>query len=321
MGANTSEHSGLGLGLVHGEPAQLTQVSMNLFLNGAEAMGADGGPVQIHLRPWTPDEGLPLSGDGTSGVVLDVTDRGAGIPAALCDRIFEPFFSTKAAGRGLGLSAVQGIVRAHGRSIRVAPVPAGGTCVRAALPTGGATEPNSTEGLEVRETRLTGVRVLVVDDDPGVQVGLDALLTALGPPPVVVESGEAALPILAEDGFDVVLLDLTMKGWSGEQTLQEVRRIRPTLPVVLISGWNARDSLPPELIDQLAGVLVKPFRSKSLVRALSTALAQRSAEGPAPPVPTLQSDGAAPPSGSTPRIEPGDRETRGDDLVDRERVS
>jgi PAS domain S-box-containing protein len=259
---------------VEGEPAQLRQVLMNLILNASEAMAGRAGTIRVGLRRWSPRD-VPALPEGTeSGAIVEVEDDGPGIAAAILGRVFDPFFTTKQSGRGLGLSAVQGIVRAHHGKLELRTVEGRGTLFTIALPA--RAESSAGQGPSREDAARTVAKcILVVDDEPGVLSSLRAVLERAGYSVVGVSSGEACLAILdaRDPTISAVLLDLTLKGWSGEETFRRLRAAGHRVPVLLMSGWNAGETLAADVRSDLAAVLAKPFTPSELRRVLGSVLA------------------------------------------------
>jgi signal transduction histidine kinase/CheY-like chemotaxis protein len=262
--------------VVDGDAAQLRQVVMNLVINAADAVER-AGTVTIrtqllhatgeYLADVHPEAGL----DPGPFASLEVADTGIGMEPTTRDRIFDPFFTTKDTGRGLGLAAVRGIVNAHGGAIRVYSELGRGTTFRILLPI------SASIPIPVPEADADwhgDGRALVVDDDPGVRRVARRMLGSFGLSVRAVESGQEALDALAEqsDAFDVVLLDLTMPAMDGPETFERIRQLRPSLPVVMMSGYH-EDELRPDLDARISGFIQKPFTPGELARRVRAALA------------------------------------------------
>jgi signal transduction histidine kinase/CheY-like chemotaxis protein len=263
---------------VEADVVQLQQVVMNLVINGAEAIGDRSGTVTITTSARDVDEASVRGVLAARGIApgrcvhLEVRDTGSGMDEATREKIFDPFFTTKFAGRGLGLAAVLGIVRAHGGAVQVDSSPGHGTTFGILLPA------SSEPAVVRRESDLAGYRaagqlVLVVDDDVGVRAALGRLLELFGFKVVEAEGGRAAVRIAeARPELRLVILDMTMPEMSGEATFRELRRIRPGLPVVLSSGYDEVEASRRFVSKGLAGFLHKPFTTADLVRCVSGAL-------------------------------------------------
>ncbi len=273
---------------IEGDSTQIRQVVMNLITNASEAIGEQGGVItaacgvmecgRAYLDGTFSDDDLPEG----HYVYLEVSDTGCGMDAETIEKTFDPFFSTKFAGRGLGLAAVQGIVRGHEGAIHVESEPGEGTSFRLLFPPHDSPAAPVEEG-EHRETtwRVEGTALLVDDDDTARAVGA-SLLSAVGLRVLEASSGMGALAHFRERvaEIDVVILDLTMPHMDGVETFRELRRIEQDVPVILTSGYNEQDSINRLAGEGLAGFLKKPYDSAQLsrlVRRVMSAGAQPSA--------------------------------------------
>jgi CheY-like chemotaxis protein len=260
-----------------GDPAQIRQVLMNLVINASEAIGEKSGVVTVstgarycdaeYLRETFLDESLP---EGLY-VSLEVSDTGCGMDRETHARIFEPFFTTKFTGRGLGMSAVLGIVRGHKGAIKVYSEPGKGTTFRLLFPAstrageesaGGKVEPGS-------EWRGTGTVLLVDDEETILGVGR-LMLERLGFSVITAGDGKEAVEIYRSRGSEIafVLLDLTMPRMNGEEAFRELRRIDPDVRVILSSGYSEREISARFAGKGLTGFIQKPYQMASLRDAM-----------------------------------------------------
>ncbi|GEM_PF-1484512 len=266
---------GEGLPLVEGDPTQLRQVILNLVTNAAEALEARPGTVRISLEAVAAADlppGLHFGhgeppGGGTY-VRLQVTDDGKGMDDEVRQKIFDPFFSTKRPGRGIGMAAVAGILRIHGAAIDVASAPGEGTTVTVWFPASSGTAPDLPPAPEVEDGtwRGHGTALVVDDEEPVRDVGA-RMLAELGYDVVTANDGVEALETLETlgDRVRLVLLDLTMPRMDGRHCLARIRERWPDLPVILTSGWDEggfRDTGGP------TAFLHKPWRRGELLAAL-----------------------------------------------------
>lgn len=245
-----------GLPPVEGDAAQLRQAVVNLALNAAEAM--PGGGVVTLATAARPD----------GRVSLEVSDEGCGMDEATLARIFDPLFSTRRDGPGLGLPAVQGIARAHLASVEVHSRPGEGTTVRLSFPAAESqpAPPPAPPEAPLERTR----RVLVVDDEDSVRGVVSAMLRHMDLEAVGVSGGREALALFAQDAaFDLVLVDLTMPDMGGDEVILAMHEQRPGVRIVLMSGYSDRGVVPRSL---LAGVLQKPFRIQHFRAVINAAL-------------------------------------------------
>ncbi len=265
--------------LVDADPIQLRQVVMNLVTNAAEAIGVGSGTITV--RTGVMEAGREYLADAQLGpglaegryVFLEVEDDGHGMHPATLARIFDPFFTTKFTGRGLGLAAVLGIVRAHRGAIKVTSAPGRGTRVRVLLPPAAAQAEAPALPVQEPETDGRGGTVLIVDDEETVRRVAQRILEAAGFTVRTAGGGIEAMRSLREapGAVDLVLLDMTMPDMSGAQTLTELHRIRPGIRVVLSSGYTQEES--GDLDDRVAAFIQKPYRPADLVAAIRRALA------------------------------------------------
>jgi PAS domain S-box-containing protein len=270
-----------GLPPVLVDATQMRQVIMNLVINASEAVGERGGLIwvrsrMVRLHPSAladPALGSELApGDY---LCLEVRDNGSGMTPEVKARIFDPFFTTKFTGRGLGLAAVQGIVRGHRGALRVESQIGEGTCFRVFLPCAdGVADPKRSVPVSNPNWRGSG-RVLVVDDEPAVQVTTAHMLESLGFGVLAAASGQAALAdfLAAPDQFQMVMLDLTMPSGDGDEVLREIRRVSPRIPVLLMSGFDESEVLARFGSKDIAGFIHKPFAFPVLREKLQEILA------------------------------------------------
>ena len=264
------------LPLIQADVNQLRQVVINLVSNAAESIGDKDGQIRIttgamrataeylhhtHLAPELP-EGMY--------VFVEVSDNGAGMPPEILQRIFEPFFTTKFTGRGLGLSAVLGIVRGHNGAIKVESEPGKGASFLVLFP---AAEQSAMVPAEPAPAAPAVKRILVVDDEETVRSVMARMLRSFGYEAVVACNGQEAVQLFhaGRDDFRAVLLDLTMPELDGAETFREIHRLRPELPVILMSGYSEQDAVAKFGTAGLAGFLQKPFQPDAL-RARLTAV-------------------------------------------------
>ncbi len=270
-----------GLPPVEADTAQLQQLVMNLAVNGAEAIGQEGGRLLITTRMQAVDEAyirtLRPSEEVAPGryVVLDVQDTGCGMDPATMARIFEPFFTTKFAGRGLGLAAVQGIVRGHKGAIKVYSEPGKGTTFRVLLPADTTAQPQARGDLTAIAASDGGGTVLLVDDEPVVRQAGKAALERLGYEVIVAEDGCRAVEIFGANphGIRLIVLDMTMPGISGEEAMRRFREVNPAVPILLSSGFSEMEALSRFGRYHLAGFLQKPFTVAALAEKVKAATA------------------------------------------------
>jgi len=260
------------------DTTQLRQVVMNLITNASDALNGAAGSIAIHTGQQTlSEEYLATCVQGTNAkpgryVFVEVRDSGTGMDAATVQRIFEPFYSTKFTGRGLGLSATLGIMRGHSGAIRVYSEPGSGTSFKLHFPASGL-EP--TPPTPQRDTTWRGTgRVLVVDDEAAVRTVVRALLQRRGFEVDEARDGDEALVLFASTNtaYELILLDLTMPGIGGEATFRQIRESSNGQRVLLMSGYNEQEVTQRFVGRGLAGFLQKPFRADELYATVARTL-------------------------------------------------
>lgn len=262
------------------DEAQVHQVVMNLITNAAEAIGGRQGVITVETGMMEASEEY-LAGcfprePRTPGpyVFLEVADTGDGMDSATQERIFEPFFTTKFTGRGLGLSAVQGIMRGHRGAVHVDSTPGAGTRMRVLFPP--AQEQPRIAVATAPPTRYhgRGATVLVIDDETMVRNTLSAMLKSLGFVVLTAADGQEGVELFRANRSRIaaVLLDMTMPRMNGEETFRELRRIQPNVRTILCSGYSEQEAADRFAGQGLAGFLQKPFGLDSISARLSEVL-------------------------------------------------
>ncbi len=261
---------------IEGDPAQIRQVLMNLVINASEAIGERSGVVTIstgarycdaeYLRETLLDDSLPVG----LYVSLEVSDTGCGMDRETQARIFEPFFTTKFTGRGLGMSAVLGIVRGHKGSLKVYSEAGKGTTFHLLFPASVEAEEPSTRAVgPSTEWRGSGT-ILLVDDEETILGVARLMLEKLGFSVITAGDGREAIEIYRMRGHEiaVVLLDLTMPHMNGEEAFRELRRIDPAVRVILSSGYSEHEIAARFSGKGLAAFIQKPYQIARLREAL-----------------------------------------------------
>ncbi len=268
-----------GLPPVVADVTQLHQVLLNLVTNASDSIGDEGGVVTLrtgvrdcdsaYLSETYLDDHL-AEGDY---LFIEVSDTGCGMDPETMQRIFDPFFSTKFTGRGLGLASALGIVRGHSGAIKVASGEGSGTTFTVLLPVGNGVSVMRPEKEAEIARKAGGGTVLLVDDEDAVRdIGM-RLLEQAGFAVVGAADGCEAVDYYREhcDDISCVLLDLTMPRMGGEETLQELRKIRDDVRVVLSSGFSEQEVVGRFAEGGIFGFVQKPYRFEKLVAEVEAA--------------------------------------------------
>ncbi|MBA3666731.1 MAG: response regulator [Sphingomonas sp.] len=248
--------------------SQLELALVNLILNARDAM-PDGGKVGVTI-----DEAPAFDAGADPFVRICVADQGHGIAPEMLGKIMEPFFTTKEAGKGtgLGLSMVLGFVQQSGGMLEVSSVPGEGSSVQILLPsTAQSAERVAPDDADQERETLSLNTVLLVDDDDAVRTVVGEQLRELGLTVRSVESGQQALELLKREGgeFDLILSDFAMPGMNGVETISQVRKLRPNIRAVLMTGYaDDRD-----FVAERGSILTlrKPIDTLDLERKLARA--------------------------------------------------
>ncbi len=273
---------------MRGDPSQIRQVVMNLVINASEAIGERSGSVTISTgimecsHEYLSDVYLDDRLTEGSYVWLQVADTGCGMDSETQRRIFEPFFTTKFTGRGLGLSAVLGIVRGHRGTLKVYSKPGKGTTIKVLFPIAPEGRPAADPYDEAMLGDWHGAGViLLVDDEESIRAMGNRMLERLGFQVLAAADGRAALEIYRtrREEIALVLLDLTMPHMDGAETFRELRRIDPAARVVMSSGYTESEIAPRFANERLSGFLQKPYALYALAQCLRNALSNGSMDG------------------------------------------
>ncbi|MBN1554733.1 MAG: PAS domain S-box protein [Phycisphaerae bacterium] len=285
-------HFAKNLPFFDGDVTQIRQVIMNLITNASEAIGDNSGVITLstgathcdrayldNINKTMPADLHQLMPEGVY-VYLEVRDTGCGMDTKTIEKLFDPFFTTKFMGRGLGLSAVLGIVRGHRGIINVYSEIGKGTTFKVLFPASPSpqnpTADRSEDNAVEEDWRGSGT-VLLVDDEELIQHAGKQMLERIGFTVLTASDGEEALRIFQEsDGdIDCVLLDLTMPRMSGEECLRELRKIKSDVRIVLSSGYNEQDVVRRFTEKGPAGFIQKPYQTENLRRKMKEIFSQK----------------------------------------------
>jgi CheY-like chemotaxis protein len=263
------------------DPHQLESAILNLCINARDAM-PDGGRIIIETANALLDEERAPLHEVPAGryVAITITDTGRGMSPAVLARAFDPFFTTKPSGQGtgLGLSMVYGFARQSGGQARIHSAVGEGTTVQLYLPQS-EDKPGDYEEHESRPA-LVHVRgsevALVVDDEPAIRMLLVVTLEKLGCHALEAANGVAALKILQSDArIDLLITDVRMPGGlNGPELVEQVRRLRPTLKVLFITGYAESGPIAGRQLGPGTHLLTKPFSIDSFTAKLDGLLGE-----------------------------------------------
>jgi PAS domain S-box-containing protein len=258
--------------------AQMRQLVMNLITNASDALRDTGGTISVSLEQvrTQPESGVA----GGDFLRLEVRDSGCGMSEEIQARIFDPFFSTKRVGRGMGLAAVRGIVQSHGGTIQVQSAVGSGSCFEILFPCAREVERESREvaiPAPFNEDGNVTATILMIDDEDTLRLPVARMLRRKGF--TILEAGDGATGIdlfqVHATEIDIVLLDLTLPGMSGGEILEGLRKIRPDTKVVVSTAYG-RDSAFSALSEpKSVYYLQKPYQIQELTALLRKVLLDR----------------------------------------------
>ena len=258
---------------VWASPAQIRQIVMNLVTNASDAIGDRDGVVQVSTRQVIPSTAQAVATGLSEGHYLKllVSDSGSGMSPEAQGKMFDPFFSTKGAGRGMGLAVVHGIVRRLRGTIEIASQVGRGTTIQVWLPCSETTaeaagEPRSVAG----ESSLCSHLVLVVEDEDPLRQAVMGMLQKGGFSAIAAADGATAIELLRADPgkIDVMLLDMTIPGASSREVVAEAAQTRPDMRVILTSAYSQEMIMSSMMISQIHGFIRKPYRISDLLQTL-----------------------------------------------------
>lgn len=280
---------GTGPLIVEADPSHLRQAVLDLLLNAIDAMEGLSGTIRltsgIDMMTREDLESLVLGDRLEPGpfVWFDVVDEGTGIDGDIAHRVFDPFFSTKPGGSGLGLAALYGVVRDHLGALRIHTRPGRGTSFRVWLPS--AHEQDQRRALPHPGDHRLGIQsgtILVAEDEDLVRRAVTRMLSRLGFEVVATADGHDAIRAFVEspEEFRLAFLDIRMPDIDGFEVLERIREVRPDIPAILCTGFSGADDQPSV---EDVHFLRKPFSLTALVEAVNGALGQPVTVLPAPP--------------------------------------
>lgn len=263
---------------IKADVTQINQVLLNLVVNARDAM-SEGGKLTVETyASQISQEYSSFYPDLKPGnyVVLSVTDTGYGIPRNIVNKIYEPFFTTKDIGSGLGLSVVYGIVKQHKGFINVYSEPGKGTTFKIYIP---SVDETVVESEDLAEKTIKGgyETIFIVEDDEDMRKIISEILQALGYNIIIASDGEEGLNIFTErhDEIDFVILDVVMPKLSGREVYEEIKKIKPDVACLFVTGYSLNGSHTDFILKQGVEVLQKPYSFEDIAIKIREALDKR----------------------------------------------
>ena len=268
---------------VDADITQIRQIIMNLILNAAEAIGDKSGIITLTTGAMKCDraylQSTYLNYELKEGlyVYLEVCDTGCGMDEETKERIFDPFFSTKFTGRGLGLAAVLGIMRGHNGAVKVYSEAGRGTTFKVLFPVSGKAVAHISQSAKFDKNWRASGTLLIVDDEDTIRALGRNTLETVGFKVLTAPDGREALKIFKrhKDKISLVLLDMTMPHMDGQETFRELRRLKPDVRVILSSGYNEQEATNGFVGKGLAGFLQKPYNPSDLIARVRKVLEEK----------------------------------------------
>lgn len=262
---------------VSGDLSQIRQIIMNLIINASESLNGKHGLILVRTNVSrgthaSDEEGIVGNLDqDVNYVYIEVTDSGTGMDEETKSKIFEPFYSTKFIGRGLGLAAVLGIVKAHRGAIKVVSEPGQGSTFRIFLPSGGRIKEKKSDNVEMKTLEKGRGTILLIDDEKLVRDICVKMLDSLGFKVLTARDGIEGIEVFIseKDAVDCIILDLTMPRMDGEECLSRIREIKPDAKVIMSSGYDEHDISKKFMGREINGFIQKPYNLKTLSKTLS----------------------------------------------------
>ncbi len=264
---------------IDADEGQIQQIVMNLVTNASEAIGDREGSIRLGtslqaLDPETLASHFPGQDlEAGTYVIFEVQDTGCGMEPEVLDRLFEPFFTTKFSGRGLGLSALRGIIKSHDGGIWIESQPGQGSTFRIYLPASAEHPAPLPESPEPRARTFRGT-LLIAEDEPTVRLSMTEMLQSLGYQVLETPDGVEAVECFRthSDDISAVILDLTMPRMDGREALKAILKLKPDAKVILCSGYHEQEALQGTEARSIQGFLPKPYRLRELQAILEKVL-------------------------------------------------
>ena len=255
--------------LTDADKGQISQVLNNLIINANQAM-PDGGRIEITADNYQESDD---NGRKNKFVRITIADQGCGMEKSVLDKIFDPYFTTKEKGSGLGLTTSYSIVKRNGGRIEVESTPGEGTVFTVLLPA--ANQKSKTVAVENRSRKLKSSRILIMDDDPGIRNVSRQMLLIQGHEVETSNDGAQAIKMFSEakqagNPFEIVIVDLTIPGgMGGKQTAAKLLELDPSVKIIVCSGYSEDPVMANFQQHGFSGALAKPYSMSKLEEVLS----------------------------------------------------
>lgn len=270
-----------GIPPIRGDVTQMHQIIMNLITNASEAIGDESGVITISTGAMECNQKYLnetfISEKLQAGIYAyyEITDTGCGMTKETREKIFDPFFTTKFVGRGLGLSAILGIVRGHRGAIKIYSEPGKGTSIKVLFPAVAqkAKIPPVDSEKEAEPWRPRGTILLIDDEESILRVGR-LYLERMGFQVLTASDGRKGIEVLAQHEKDIacIILDLTMPNMDGEEAFREIRKTHRDMRVLISSGYNEQHIAQRFTGKGQSGFIQKPYRAQDLLKKLRQVL-------------------------------------------------
>ncbi|MGB3222066.1 MAG: response regulator [Desulforhopalus sp.] len=273
--------------VVRGNANQIQQVLVNLITNAWEAMNNQQGKIDVIVKTLPRTDPLSMFSfppdwkpENETFACLEVRDTGCGIEEKDIDKVFDPFFSSKFTGRGLGLALVLGIIKAHGGAVAVDSEKGVGSSFKVYLPVVAESVAQKPDEMTHATDMKTGGTILLVEDEEMIRNMTTSMLTRMGFKVLEAIDGVDAVEKFQkhQDKIDVVVSDLTMPRMDGWETLAALRRIRPDLPVIMVSGHDESMAIAGDHLESPQAFLHKPYKKSELIESLAKAMSGSNVE-------------------------------------------
>jgi CheY-like chemotaxis protein len=269
---------------IEADESQLQQVILNLITNANEAIEDKSGVISLTTGMMYADSEYLLSTYTNTAlpegryVYLEVSDTGCGMDSKTIARIFDPFFTTKFTGRGLGMSAVIGIVNSHRGALKVYSEIDRGTTFKVLFPASNKEAFLTPEKLDISDHWQGHGTVLIIDDEETIREVAAIMLEDMGFKTLSAPDGKEGVAVYQQHQSEIacVLLDMTMPRMDGAACFSQLRKINPDVQVILSSGYTEQDATPDFIGKGLAGFIQKPYTPEALQEKLQTIFKENS---------------------------------------------